>query len=93
MPENKENFWNIVKNGVKISVIDVQNSPILNENQKKVYKVMAYKTLSQISKYKDSVDDVDLNDYNNLKAFLYFEIQDDEGGGGERRRSSACAKG
>ena len=73
LPENKENFWNIVKNGVKISVIDVQNSPILNENQKKVYMVMAYKTLSQISKHKDSVDDVDLNDYNNLKAFLYFE--------------------
>jgi len=73
LPENKENFWNIVKNGVKVSVDDVSKSSMLNEKEKKTYRIMAYKMLSQISKQKGSVDDVDLNDYNNLKAFLYFE--------------------
>ena len=73
MPENKENFWNIVRNGVKISIEDMQESPNLTDKQKLEYKILAFKMLSQISRYKGTKDDVDLTDYNNLKAFLYFE--------------------
>ncbi|MBR5154502.1 MAG: hypothetical protein IKW58_02120 [Alphaproteobacteria bacterium] len=73
MPENQENFWNIVKNGVKISVNDVEKSTKLSREQVKRYKIMAYKMLSQISRKKGSVDEVDLSGHNNLKAFSYFE--------------------
>ena len=73
LPENKENFWEIVKIGVKISTTDVKTSPYLTKEQVKMYEIMAFKMLSQISRIKGTVDDVDLSDYNNLKTFNYFE--------------------
>ena len=73
LPENKDNFWSMVKNGVSISVNDVPKSNKLKGEQVKIYRIMAFKMLSQISRIKGTVDDVDLSDYNNLKAFSYFE--------------------
>ncbi len=73
LPENQENFWSMVKNGVRISVKDVKGSLKLNEEQIKMYKIMAYKMLSQISRKKGTFDEVDLESHNNLKAFNYFE--------------------
>lgn len=71
-PENNANFWEIVKNGINATKA-VQNSPALTYNQKKEYQITAYKMLAQISRVKGTKDEVDLSDYNNLKAFLYFE--------------------
>lgn len=70
--ENTENFWEIVKNGIA-AVKEVQGSDKLSYNQKKEYQITAYKMLSSISRVKETVDEIDLSDYNNMKAFLYFE--------------------
>ena len=70
--ENQQNFWEIVRNGIhELKLID--KSDILTENQKKEYKITAFKMLSQMSKYKGSENEVDLTDYNNQKTFLFFE--------------------
>lgn len=71
-PENVENFWEIVKNGIRATKI-VQKSPTLNFKQKKEYQIVAFKMLSQMTRIKGTKDAVDLSDYNNLKTFLYFE--------------------
>ncbi len=71
-PENVENFWEIVKNGIKATK-QIQNSSLLNYKQKKEYEIVAYKMLSQMSRVKGTKDEIDLSDYNNLKTFLYFE--------------------
>ena len=71
-PENVENFWEIVKNGIKATKM-VQNSPLLTFKQKKEYQIVAFKMLSQMTRVKGTKDVVDLSDYNNLKTFLYFE--------------------
>ena len=71
-PENQANFWEIITNGIKITQ-DLQYAPTLNAEQKKRYKITAYKMLAQISCYKNSNNHVDLEAYNNLKTFLYFE--------------------
>lgn len=73
LPENKENFWEIVRNGLEIINTQVANSKRLTDTQKKEYKITAHKMLSQIRRTKGSVDDVDVRDFNNLKSFLYFE--------------------
>lgn len=70
--ENAANFWEIVKNGIK-TVKEVQISPALTLEQKKEYELQAVKMLSQISRIKGTENEVDLSDYNNMKAFLYFE--------------------
>lgn len=70
--ENAENFWEIIKNGIKV-VKDVQESPALTLEQKNEYELQAVKMLSQISRIKGTENEVDLKDYNNMKAFLYFE--------------------
>ena len=72
LPENNANFWEIVRNGLQ-KTIDVQKSPNLAQKLKTEYKITAYKMLSQISRIKGTKDKIDLSDYNNLKAFLYFE--------------------
>ena len=72
LPENNANFWEIVRNGLQ-KTKDVQKSPNLAQKLKTEYKITAYKMLSQISRIKGTKDEVDLSDYNNLKAFLYFE--------------------
>lgn len=71
-PENVENFWEIVKNGIRATKI-VQKSPTLNFKQKKEYQIVAFKMLSQMTRIKGTKDAIDLSDYNNLKTFLYFE--------------------
>ncbi len=71
-PENTANFWEIVKNGIEATK-EVQFSTKLNNRQKKEYQITAFKMLSQISRAKGTKDEIDLNDYNNLKTFLYFE--------------------
>lgn len=73
LPENKENFWEIVRNGLQIINTQVADSKRLTDTQKAEYKITAYKMLSQISRVKGSVDDVDVRNFNNLKSFLYFE--------------------
>ncbi len=73
LPENEENFWNIVRNGVKICTNDIQDSQNLSDKQKLEYRIWAFKMLSQISRYKGTKDNIDLSDYNNLKTFLFFE--------------------
>lgn len=72
LPENNANFWEIVRNGLQ-KTKDVQKSPNLAQKLKTEYKITAYKMLSQISRIKGTKDKIDLSDYNNLKAFLYFE--------------------
>lgn len=71
-PENLDNFWEIVKNGIQATK-DVQKSNLLNYKQKKEYQIVAYKMLSQMTRVKGTSTVVDLSDYNNLKTFLYFE--------------------
>ena len=71
-PENVENFWEIVKNGIKATK-QIQHSSLLSYKQKKEYEIVAYKMLSQMSRIKGTKDAIDLSDYNNLKTFLYFE--------------------
>lgn len=70
--ENQQNFWEIVRNGIN-QVNLLQNSDSLTESQKKEYKITAFKMLSQMSKYQNSENEVDLSDYNNQKTFLFFE--------------------
>ena len=72
LPENNANFWEIVRNGLQ-KTKDVQKSPKLTKDTAAEYRITAYKMLSQISRIKGTKDEVDLSDYNNLKAFLYFE--------------------
>lgn len=73
MPENKENFWEIVHNGLQIINTKIANSKRLSSEKKAQYKITALKMLSQISRVKGSKDEVDLRNFNNLKTFLYFE--------------------
>ena len=70
--ENVENFWEIVKNGIR-TIKEVQMCPALTLEQKNEYELQAVKMLSQISRVKGTENEVDLRDYNNMKAFLYFE--------------------
>lgn len=70
--EDLDNFWEIIKNGVKV-VNELQNSLNLEDAQKEEYRTTAVKMLSQISRVKGTKYEVDLSDYNNMKAFLYFE--------------------
>lgn len=72
MPENEENFWEIVKNGLQV-MRDAQSNPDISDKEKKEYKIMSYKMLSQISRIKGTTDKIDLTDYNNLKTFAFFE--------------------
>ncbi len=71
-PASNKNFWEIIKHGLAVTR-SVQNSPRLSEQQKAEYRITAFKMLSQISRIKGTENQVDLHDYNNLKAFLYFE--------------------
>lgn len=71
-PASQENFWEIVKNGIVITN-RLMKSKSLSLEQKKEYKITAYKMLAQLSKVKGTDNVVDLTDYNNLKTFLYFE--------------------
>ena len=73
IPQDNDNFWEIVKNGVKYSVKDVKQSKKLSKKQMKMYEIMSYKMLSQITRIKGTNDEVDLSAHNNLKAFLFFE--------------------
>lgn len=70
--EHQRNFWEIVKNGIKIAH-DAQNISWLNESQKKEYLVVTAQMLAQITRYKDTDRDIDSTDYNNKKSFLFFE--------------------
>lgn len=70
--EHQENFWEIVKNGVKVAH-KVQNSDKLNDAQKYEYLLTTAKMLSQITRYIGTENEVDISDYNNMKAFLFFE--------------------
>ncbi len=71
-PENADNFWEIVKNGIEATKM-VQKSSILNYKQKKEYQIVAFRMLSQMTRVKGTKDEIDISDYNNLKTFLYFE--------------------
>ncbi len=73
MPASNDNFWEIVRNGVNICCKDVQNSSNLTSSQKTMYKIMANKMLTQISKIKGTECEVDLSNYKNLKSILFFE--------------------
>lgn len=73
MPENNDNYWAIVRNGVNICLNKVQDSYRLTTTQKSMYKAMANKMLHKVSKVKGTECEVDLSDYNNLKTFLFFE--------------------
>ncbi len=70
--EHQENFWEIVKNGVKAANY-AQFSKRLNDIQKQEYMLASAKMLSQITRYIGTESDVDITDYNNMKAFLFFE--------------------
>lgn len=70
--ENNKNFWEIVKNGILV-MKEVQNSPKLTSSQKQEYKITTRKMLSQITRIKDTQDNIDVTDYNNMKSFLFFE--------------------
>ncbi len=72
LPENTDNFWEIVRNGVA-KTNDIQSSRRLNDEQKAEYRITARKMLAQIKHARGDIQNVDLRDYNNLKAFLYFE--------------------
>jgi len=71
LPENSENFWEIVKNGLMI-IKDLQTSPTLSYMQKKDYQDTAEKMVKKIKKI-DQTEAVDLQNPDNLRAFLYFE--------------------
>lgn len=73
LPTDKDNFWEIVRNGLQIINTDVAQSTNLSATQKSEYRITAFKMLSQISRKKGSMDEVDVRDFNNLKSFLYFE--------------------
>ncbi len=66
-PENIRNFWEIVKNGIRI-INDIPDT----EACKKDYMDRAYQMLSQISRDKKTKEVV-LESYNNIKSFLWFE--------------------
>ena len=68
--EHQENFWEIVKNGVKVAH-KAQNSPKLTDYQKYEYLLTTAKMLSQITRYIGTESDVDISDYNNMKTFLW----------------------
>ncbi len=70
--EHQENFWEIVKNGVKVAH-KAQNNPKLTDYQKYEYMLTTAKMLSQITRYIGTESDVDISDYNNMKTFLFFE--------------------
>lgn len=72
LPENTQNFWNIIQNGIDATK-QIQHSPNLSPKQKKEYQIVAFKMLSQMSRVKGTVNELDIYDYNNLKTFLYFE--------------------
>lgn len=71
-PADNENFWEIVKHGLAVTRA-VQRSSQLSDSQKTEYRITAFKMLSQITRLKGTENQIDLGDYNNLKAFLYFE--------------------
>lgn len=71
-PENIENFWEIIKGGLSVA-IEMQSSPYLTQEQKQKYLDKSIEALSKISRIKGTKDVVDLSDYNNLHAFLFFE--------------------
>ena len=72
-PQDVDNFWCIVRNGVDICMNEIQHSTKLTKEQKTMYKIMANKMLNQIYKIKGTKSDVDLLNYQNLKSFLFFE--------------------
>lgn len=72
LPENKENFWEIVKGGIAV-VQKAQNDSTLTEDVKTQYREKTIEALSKISRIKTTTNEVDLKDYNNLHAFLFFE--------------------
>lgn len=72
MPENQENFWEIVLNGISLTN-SFQNKMQLSNKVKQEYKITAFKMLSQIQRVKGTKNEVDLKDYRNLQTFLYFE--------------------
>ena len=72
MPENVENFWAIVKGGIAVAH-KVQADSSLTDVVKQKYLDKSIESLSKISKIKGTKDEVDLKDYNNLHAFLFFE--------------------
>ena len=73
MPENVDNFWEIVRHGARVCMEDVQNSYRLTSEQKSMYRIMANKMLSQISVVEGTETEIDLSDYRNLKSFMFFE--------------------
>lgn len=70
--EHQRNFWEIVKNGIKIAH-DAQNISWLNSSQKSEYRLTTAQMLAQITRYKGTVCNIDSSDYNNKKTFLFFE--------------------
>lgn len=72
IPDNCNNFWDIIKSGIMITK-QIQESAKLTDSQKKEYLITARKMLSRIVVDEDNMDNVDLSDQSNLKAFLYFE--------------------
>lgn len=71
-PANVDNFWEIVKGGISVAQ-KMQSNPKLSKEQKQQYLDKSVEALSKISKIKGTRSDVDLSDYNNLHAFLFFE--------------------
>lgn len=70
-PENSENFWEIVKNGLVI-INDLRNSNSLTDTQKKDYKETAVKMIKQVVKTGEG-NEVDLQHPANLRTFIFFE--------------------
>ena len=70
--EHQKNFWEIVKNGVKVAH-NAQKCALLSDAQKREYMLTSAKMLSQITRYIGTESDIDISDYNNMKTFLFFE--------------------
>jgi len=72
LPASQENFWEIVKGGIAV-VQDIQKDSTLSENIKQMYQQKTIEALSKINKAKWNNKEVDLNSYNTLHAFIFFE--------------------
>lgn len=72
LPASQENFWEIVKGGVAV-LQRLQNDTTVDDAYKQACFKKSIEALSKISKAQWSDNEVDLNRYNNLHAFLWFE--------------------
>lgn len=71
LPENVDNFWEIIKNGLSI-IENLQKNDSLTEAQKKDYKETAVRMMKQIGRT-DDTNEIDLKHPGTLRVFNFME--------------------